>query len=192
MILAAGYARENRIPFFGICLGLQCATIEFARHRAGLEQANSTEFDRQTPHPVIDLLPGQTHSGDKGGTMRLGAYPCRLRPGTKAREAYGEDLIKERHRHRFELNNEFRTRLAASGLVMAGICPDNDLVEIIEIEDHPWFVGVQFHPELRSRPREPHPLFREFVRASAAHRCEVDETAGAGRAAGRGTGGADG
>ncbi|MDM7915863.1 MAG: CTP synthase [Candidatus Eisenbacteria bacterium] len=166
MVMAIRYVRERKIPFFGICLGLQCATIEFARHVAGLDRANSTEFDRETPHPVIDLLPGQEHGGDKGGTMRLGAYPCRLAEGSRAREAYEEAEIRERHRHRFEFNNAYRERLTRAGMLLAGICPENDLVEIVEIPEHPWFVGVQFHPELRSRPRRPHPLFREFVRAA--------------------------
>ncbi len=177
MILAVRYARERKIPFFGICLGLQCATIEFARHKAGLERANSTEFDLETPHPVIDLLPGQSHTGEKGGTMRLGSYRCRLAEGTQARAAYATDEVRERHRHRFEFNNLYREILERAGLRLAGICPENDLVEIIEVPEHPWFVGVQFHPELRSRPRRAHPLFREFVRA-AASMSEAPEGAG--------------
>jgi CTP synthase len=171
-VAAARYAREKGVPFFGICLGLQCAVIEFARHRAGMEQANSTEFDRETPDPVIDLLPGQSHAGDKGGTMRLGSYRCRLTPGSRAGTAYGEEEIGERHRHRFEFNNAYREKLGRAGLVCSGVCPDNDLVEIVELPDHPWFVGVQFHPELRSRPRRAHPLFREFVNAAARFRRE--------------------
>ncbi|MBD3162505.1 MAG: CTP synthase, partial [Candidatus Eisenbacteria bacterium] len=169
MIMAVRYAREKKVPYFGICLGLQCATIEHARREAGLARANSTEFDHATPHPVIDLLPGQTHDGEKGGTMRLGSYPCRIEEGSHAHAAYGDDEIRERHRHRFELNNRYRSALAESGLRMSGICPDNDLVEIVELPDHPWFVGVQFHPELRSRLRRAHPLFREFIRAAVAH-----------------------
>jgi CTP synthase len=167
MVEAVRYARERKLPFFGICLGLQCATIEFARHAAGLDRANSTEFDPETPHPVIDLLPGQSHRGAKGGTMRLGSYPCRLEGNTHARSAYRSDEVRERHRHRFEFNNAYRERLGRAGLRYSGICPENDLVEIIEISDHPWFVGVQFHPELRSRPRAAHPLFRDFVLAAA-------------------------
>jgi CTP synthase len=169
-VAAVRFARERKIPFLGICLGLQCVVIDFARNIARLERANSTEFDRDTPHPVIDLLPGQSHAGAKGGTMRLGAYPCRLEPGSKAQAAYGEEEVRERHRHRFELNNAYRSRLEGAGLVCSGICPEYDLVEIVEIKDHPWFVGVQFHPELRSRPRRPHPLFREFVAAAVAFR----------------------
>jgi CTP synthase len=166
MISAIRYVRERKIPFLGICLGLQCATIEFARDCAGWPQANSTEFDADSPYPVIDLLPGQSHMGQKGATMRLGLYPCQLADGSRAKEAYGEEEIRERHRHRLEFNNIYRERLREAGLSLTGICPENDLVEIIELPDHPWFVGVQFHPELRSRPRRPHPLFREFVKAA--------------------------
>lgn len=166
MVTAVRWARENKVPYFGICLGLQCAAIDVARHLAGLDSANSTEFDRDTPHPVIDLLPDQTHGGDKGGTMRLGAYECRLEPGSRAHEAYGSTVVHERHRHRFEFNNSFLEQLAAAGLKPTGIYAEKDLVEILELEDHPWFVAVQFHPELRSRLRNAHPLFREFVRAA--------------------------
>jgi CTP synthase len=149
---------------------MQCATIEFARDVAGLAGANSSEFDHESPHPVISLMSGQTHEGQKGGTMRLGLYPCTLDPGSRAGEAYGAEEVRERHRHRLEFNNDYRERLTRAGLKLSGICPENDLVEIIEIEDHPWFVGVQFHPELRSRPRRAHPLFREFVRAALERR----------------------
>jgi CTP synthase len=166
MVQAIRHAREREIPFFGICLGMQCATIEFARNRAGMVGANSTEFDRETPHPVISLMQGQSDQGPKGGTMRLGLYPCRLERRSRSWDAYETDEVRERHRHRLEFNNAFRQPLVEGGLKLAGICPENDLVEIIEIEDHPWFVGVQFHPELRSRPRRAHPLFRDFVRAA--------------------------
>ncbi|KXG74428.1 CTP synthase [Fervidicola ferrireducens] len=169
-IKAIKYAREKKIPFFGICLGMQCAVIEFARNVCGLEGAHSTEFKPSTPYPVIDLLPEQKNVKDKGGTMRLGRYPCRLVPGTKAREAYGEEMIDERHRHRYEFNNEYRDILEKFGMVIAGHSPDGRLVEIIEIKDHPWFVGVQFHPEFKSRPNRPHPLFRDFVKAALRHK----------------------
>ena len=165
-IAAARYARETRIPYFGLCLGLQCAVIEFARHVLGLEGANSTEFDPDTPHPVIDYMPEQKKVVAKGGTMRLGVYPCRLVPGTLARAAYGAEVVEERHRHRFEVNNAYRDRLAAAGLRTAGVWPDGDLVEIMELDDHPWFVGTQFHPEFKSRPTRPHPLFRDFLGAA--------------------------
>ena len=165
-VLAARYARENRIPFFGICLGLQCAVIEFSRNVLGLRGANSTEFDPATPHPVIDYMPEQKAIQQLGGTMRLGAYPCRLAPSSLAYRAYGQELIHERHRHRFEVNNEYRDRLAAAGMVPTGVWPQADLVEIMEIPDHPWFLGTQFHPEFKSRPNRPHPLFRDFIRAA--------------------------
>ena len=159
------YARENNIPYLGLCLGMQTAVMEFARHVAGLEGANSTEFDETTANPVIDLMPDQVDVDKKGGTMRLGLYPCKTAEGSKVREAYGEDLIYERHRHRYEFNNEFRQQLTEKGLVISGTSPDNRLVECVEIPNHPWFVGVQFHPELKSRPTNPHPLFRGFVNA---------------------------
>jgi CTP synthase len=168
MIGAIRHVRERKIPFLGICLGLQCATIEFARHCAGWSGANSTEFEPENPYPVIDLLPGQSHTGQKGATMRLGLYSCRLAAGSRARDAYDEEEIRERHRHRLEFNNVYREKLQKAGLRLTGICPENDLVEIIELADHPWFVGVQFHPELRSRPRRAHPLFRDFVKAAVA------------------------
>lgn len=169
-IKAIRYARENKIPFFGICLGMQCAVIEFARNVCGLKGAHSTEFEPKTPYPVIDLMPEQKGVKEKGGTMRLGKYPCRLVPGTKAFEAYGEEMIDERHRHRYEFNNDYRDTLGRSGMVIAGQSPDGRLVEIIEIKDHPWFVGVQFHPEFKSRPNRPHPLFRDFVKAALRHK----------------------
>ena len=167
-IMAVEYVRSRRVPFFGICLGLQCAVIEFARHVCGLERANSTEF-RQTDQNVIDMMLEQKNVKEYGGTMRLGSFPCRLEPGTKARDAYRRELIHERHRHRYEVNDAFRTALASHGLVFSGTCPDNGLVEMIELKDHPWFVAGQFHPELKSRATNPHPLFREFVKAAMQH-----------------------
>ena len=164
-INAVRYARENDIPFLGICLGLQCAVIEFARNVAGLEDANSSEFDSQTAYPVVDILAGQDLN-TMGGTMRLGAYPCRLEPGTKAEAAYQSELIFERHRHRYEVNPRFRRKLEDAGLVCSGESPDRTLVEIIELPDHPWFVAGQFHPEFKSRPDRPQPLFRDFVGAA--------------------------
>jgi CTP synthase len=172
-IEAIRFARENAIPFLGICLGLQCAVIEFARNVAGLKEANSSEFDPATPYPVIDIIAGQDLRA-LGGTMRLGAYPCRLARGSVAEAAYGGELVFERHRHRYEVNPRFRRRLEDAGLVCSGESPDRTLVEIIELEDHPWFVAGQFHPEFRSRPDRPHPLFRDFVGAAAA-RTRVEE-----------------
>ena len=165
-ISAIRYARENSIPFFGICLGMQCACIEFGRNVMGLEGAHSSEFDKDTPHPVIDLMADQNDITEKGGTMRLGAYPCDLADGTIARKAYGEDLIHERHRHRYEFNNSYRQQFEDAGGVFSGLSPDGNLVEIFELPDHPWFVSCQFHPEFQSRPVSAHPLFRDFVRAS--------------------------
>ncbi len=162
---AVKFARENKIPFFGICLGMQCAVIEFARNCAGLEGANSTEFDITCTYPVIDYMPDQRLIQEKGGTMRLGKYECKLTGSTKSRHAYGTEIIYERHRHRFELNNDLRQELMDQGLVIAGINPERDLVEIIELENHPWFVGVQFHPELKSTVANPHPLFVDFVKS---------------------------
>jgi len=167
-IQAIRYVREHGIPFFGICLGLQCAVIEFARTVCGLKNANSTEFT-QTEQNVIDMMLEQKKVKEYGGTMRLGSYPCKIEQGTKAREAYRKDLIHERHRHRYEVNNAFRETLASHGMVFSGICPDNGLVEMIELTDHPWFVVGQFHPELKSRGTHPHPLFRDFVRAAAEY-----------------------
>ena len=176
-ISAVRYAREKRVPFFGICLGMQIAVIEFARHVAGIPAAQSGEFDPNTSDPVIYLMrewyDEKTQSvqkrdvdSEKGGTMRLGAYPCRLQEGTRARDAYPEDEISERHRHRYEFNNIYKDRLIESGLIISGISPDGQLVEIVEIADHPWFLGCQFHPEFKSRPMNPHPLFRAFIRAA--------------------------
>lgn len=164
-ILAIQYVRTHTIPFFGICLGLQCAVIEFARNVCGLDRANSTEF-RQTDQNVIDMMVEQKKVKEYGGTMRLGAYACKLDKGSRAQRAYKSDLIHERHRHRYEVNNAFKETLESKGMVMSGICPDNQLVEIIELPDHPWFVGCQFHPELKSRATNAHPLFREFVKAA--------------------------
>ena len=165
-IKAVKFARENKIPFFGICLGMQCAVIEFARNVAGLKDAHSREFSSSTPYPVIDLMEEQKEVKEKGGTMRLGAYPCVLKEGTKAFESYKRNEISERHRHRYEFNNQFRETLEKAGLVIAGTSPDGKLVEVVEIKDHPWFVAVQFHPEFKSRPRAPHPLFVNFVKAA--------------------------
>ena len=165
-IKAVKFARENKIPFFGICLGMQCAVIEFARNVAGLEGAHSAEFSLTTPYPVIDLMEEQRGVEEKGGTMRLGAYPCVLKEGTFSFDAYGKKEISERHRHRYEFNNQFRETLEKAGLVIAGTSPDGKLVEVIEIRNHPWFVAVQFHPEFKSRPRSPHPLFVNFVKAA--------------------------
>jgi CTP synthase len=165
-IQAARYAREERIPYLGICLGMQIAVAEFARHVAGMDGANSTEFDPETPYPVIDLLPEQKEVRDMGGTMRLGADPVKLHDGTRAREVYGEAVIYERHRHRYEVNNHLRKRLEHAGLVFGGTSPDDRLVEVIELPDHPFFVASQFHPEFKSRPLRPQPLFREFVGAA--------------------------
>jgi CTP synthase len=165
-IAAARIAREGKIPFLGVCLGMQMAVAEFARHVVGMDGANSTEFDPETPFPVIDLLPEQKEVADMGGTMRLGADPIKLHEGTAAREIYGEAVIYERHRHRYEVNNFLRRRLEAAGLVVSGTSPDERLVEVIEIHDHPFFVASQFHPEFKSRPDRPAPLFREFVRAA--------------------------
>ncbi len=163
-INAIKYVRENKIPFLGLCLGMQCAVIEFARNVCGLTGANSKEFSSDTLHPVIDLMPEQESVIQKGGTMRLGKYPCTLLVGTKARSAYGEDIVYERHRHRYELNNFYREKLNLGGMMFSGLSPDEKLVEIIELKNHPWFVGSQFHPEFKSRPEKSHPLFLGFMR----------------------------
>jgi CTP synthase len=168
-IAAITYAREEQVPFFGICLGMQCAVVEFARNVCGLTGANSREFDPHTLHPVIDLLPDQQGITNLGGTMRLGAYPCRLEGGSAVSQAYGTTEISERHRHRYEFNNEYREVLTRHGLKLSGFSPDGNLVETVELPSHPWFVGGQFHPEFKSRPHRPHPLFREFIRASLAY-----------------------
>ena len=165
-IAAIQFAREKKIPFFGICFGMQLAVVEFARHVADLALANSTEIDEKTPYPVVALMDDQRAVVQRGGTMRLGAYPCVLEEGTRAREAYGAADIVERHRHRYEFNNEFRERLERAGLTLSGLSPDRKLVEMIEIKDHPYFVACQFHPEFKSRPMQPHPLFKRFVRAA--------------------------
>ncbi len=167
MIMTARYARQNRIPYLGLCLGMQVMVIEFARHVFGSDEPNSTEFNPRTSYPVIDLLPGQKRISHKGGTMRLGNYPCRLVTGTKAAEAYdNREVVQERHRHRFEFNNDYRQQLSAAGMVFSGLSPDELLVEICEMADHPWMVGCQFHPEFGSRPNRPHPLFCGFVGAA--------------------------
>jgi CTP synthase len=175
-IKAIQYAREKRIPYFGICLGMQCAVIEIARHCAGLKGANSQEFDVHTPHPVIYLIEEwvdrdqvvqkRSCDSEKGGSMRLGAYPCRLEEGSLALEAYNKKLIYERHRHRYEFNNAYLDILGKTGMVFSGVSPDKELIEIVELKDHPWFLGCQFHPEFKSKPMDPHPLFREFIKAS--------------------------
>ena len=170
MILAAQYARENNVPYFGICLGMQIAVIEYARHVAGIPEADSGEFKPDCPHKVIDFMPGQHTKIAKGGTLRLGAYPCRIRPGTTMERCYGAQEISERHRHRYELNNDYRDALTAAGLTLSGISPDGQLVETVELTDRPFFVGVQYHPEFKSRPNRPHPLFLGFIGAAKAHR----------------------
>ncbi len=166
-ITAVGYARRAKVPYLGLCLGMQVAVIEFARNVLGLNGANSSEFDQQNPYPVIDLMPTQRNVADKGGTMRLGNWVCCLTPGTKAYQAYGEPIVFERHRHRYEFNNEYRKRMESHGLIVSGRSADNSLVEIIEVANHPWFVASQFHPEFKSRPTRPHPLFRDFMGACA-------------------------
>ncbi len=175
MLVAARHARENRIPYFGLCLGMQCLVIEFARNAANLKGANSTEVDSETPHPVIDLMLEQRAIADLGATMRLGIYPCVLKEKTKSYAAYQQPIIVERHRHRYELNNTYRSQLEASGLCFSGLSPDESLVEIAEVTDHPWMVGSQFHPEFQSKPLAPHPLFREFIAAVLRHQQQREE-----------------
>lgn len=172
-IQAIKFARENNIPYFGICLGMQLAVVEYARNVAGLKGASSAEFDANAGHPVIDFMDGQRDLEDKGGTMRLGAYPCLLTPDSLASRVYGQAEISERHRHRYEVNNEYRDRLTAAGLVLSGTSPDGNLVEMVELPDHPYFIGCQFHPEFKSRPTDPHPLFTHFVKAAVARRDEL-------------------
>lgn len=170
-IKAVQYAREHKIPFFGICLGMQCAVIEFARHVCGMSDANSSEFNPDSEHPVIDLMPEQLDVEDMGGTMRLGLYPCKVYPNTLTSKAYNEELIYERHRHRYEFNNAFREAIVSKGLVLGGTLPNGRLVEIVELpeSEHPWFLGAQFHPEFKSRPTHAHPLFKDFVAAAVKH-----------------------
>ena len=173
MIRAINYARVHGIPYFGICLGMQLAVVEYARNVCNLEKANSTEFDRETPYPVIDFLPEQKNITNKGGTMRLGAYPCFVGKDTSAFEAYGRKEISERHRHRYEFNNEHKDILVQKGLRISGISPDGHLVEMVELGDHPWFLGCQFHPEFKSKPTRPHPLFVKFIEASLNHTGQI-------------------
>ena len=177
-IMASRYARENNIPFFGICLGLQCAIIDFARNVCDLKNANSTEFDPKCAYPVVDLMPGQKDVASKGATMRLGSYICEVKAGTKAYDAYGEGMIEERHRHRFEVNNQFRIQMEEAGLVISGANPELKLVEMIEVQKHPWFVGVQFHPELKSRIVKAHPLFRSFIAAVVQFQLDTETHTG--------------
>jgi len=174
-VRAAKYAREELVPYLGICLGMQVAVVEYARHVAGLEGANSAEFDAVTEHPVIDLMLEQQDVDDMGGTMRLGTYPCKVTPGTLGHAAYGEDLIYERHRHRFEVNNAYREKLVDAGLRISGLSPDEHLVEMVELPDHPWFVGNQGHPEFKSRPTRPAPLFRDFIGAAVKYKQSRNE-----------------
>lgn len=173
-IKAVEYARTAKIPFFGICLGMQCATIEYARNVCGMKDANSTEFNPGSSFPVIDMMVEQKTVTEKGGTMRLGAYPCHVMAGTKASQAYGKTDIHERHRHRYEFNNKYRDQMAKQGLVFSGICVERDLVEIVELKDHPWFMACQFHPEFQSTALNAHPLFREFVSASVKNRGKTE------------------
>jgi CTP synthase len=172
-IEAVRYAREHNIPFFGICLGLQCAVIEFARNVLKLKNANSTEVDKKAKHPVIDLMEDQKNIKNMGGTMRLGAYHCNLKRGTKAFATYGHAKINERHRHRYEFNSAYLDQFEQNGLIATGVNPETNLVEIMELKDHPWFIGTQFHPELKSTVLNPHPLFVRFVRAAITHRNKV-------------------
>jgi CTP synthase len=186
MVEAIRWAREGGVPFFGICLGLQCAVIEFARNVAGMEYSHSFEFDKESPHPVICLMDSQLKVTTKGGTMRLGAYPAHLESGSRAADIYGTGEISERHRHRYEFNNGYREPFEENGMRFSGLSPDGKLVEMIEIPEHPWFVGCQFHPELKSRPTRPHPLFASFVEAAAKRGGHIQPTAaGAGASAGR-------
>ncbi len=175
MVAAAHYARTNGVPYFGICLGMQVAVIEFARHAAGIADANSGEFDELCAHKVIDFMPGQSDEIDKGGTLRLGAYPCDIAPGTTMERCYGAQHISERHRHRYEFNNDYRAALTAAGLTLSGLSPDGRLVETVELTDRPFYVGVQYHPEFKSRPNRPHPLFKGFVAAAMARRTGAEK-----------------
>jgi CTP synthase len=170
MVQAVRWAREHQLPFFGICLGMQTAIIEFARHVCRLPETNSSEFAPECENPVVALMDSQREVQDLGGTMRLGSYPCRLTPGSRVHQLYGADEVGERHRHRYEVNNQYRNTLTEFGMRCTGLSPDGSLVEMIELPDHPWFIGCQFHPELRSRPMRPHPLFASFVAAARAYR----------------------
>ena len=174
MIDTVRYAREQKIPYFGICLGMQMAVVEFARDVCGLQRASSGELDPDSPHRVIDFLPDQSDDVDKGGTLRLGAYPCRLQEGSLLRQCYGAELVQERHRHRYEFNNDYRQILSEHGLLLSGKSPDGYIVEAVELPEHPFFVGVQFHPEFKSRPDKPHPIFRGFIRAALAQRSNTE------------------
>ena len=171
-IIASQYARENNVPYFGLCLGMQIAVIDFARNKVGLKGANSTEFDPNTAYPVIDIMGDQKEVEEKGATMRLGACPCSLKNDTLASASYGKEEVSERHRHRFEFNNEYRKQLEDAGLVISGINPDRNLVEIIEVKEHPWFLAVQFHPEFQSKPNKAHPLFASFIEAALTKKLE--------------------
>ena len=166
MILAAQYAREHGTPYLGLCLGMQIAVIEFARNAAGLDGAGSGEFDESCPCKVIDFMPGQSGEIDKGGTLRLGAFPCEIKPGSVLARCYGAERVTERHRHRYEFNNDYRAALTDAGLTLSGLSPDGTLVEAVELSEHPFYVGVQYHPEFKSRPNRPHPLFLGFVEAA--------------------------
>jgi CTP synthase len=166
MIEAVRYARENKIPYFGICLGMQIAVIEYARHVLGLKDADSGEFKPESPQIVIDIMPDQKAVTEKGGTMRLGLYPCKLKENSLCQSIYNDELIYERHRHRFEFCNEYRSEFEKAGMVLGGLSPDGRLVEMIELPVHPWFVGVQFHPEFKSRPNRAHPIFASFIKAA--------------------------
>ena len=172
MITTAAYSRENKVPYLGLCLGMQIAVIEFARNICGFADANSGEFDPASTHKVIDFLPDQNDAVVKGGTLRLGAYPCQILPDTQMYRCYGKNLIYERHRHRYEFNNEFREDLKTAGLILSGTSPDGSIVETVEISEHPFYVGVQFHPEFKSRPNKPHPLFCGFIQNAAMRRTQ--------------------
>ena len=169
-IEAIRYCRENKVPFLGICLGMQLAVVEYSRHVLGLTDANSAELDPQSTHHVIDIMPEQKEVMQLGGTMRLGRYPCKVMPGTLAERIYGEPLVYERHRHRFEVNNDYREDLEKAGVVFSGCSPDNHIVEMMELPNHPWFLAVQSHPEFKSRPNRPHPIFQSFVKAAHDHK----------------------
>jgi CTP synthase len=175
MLEAIRYARESGLPFFGICLGMQSAIIEFARNVIGLDDSHSSEFAPECGNPVIALMESQQHVTDMGGTMRLGAYPCKLGPGTRAAEIYGAPQVSERHRHRYEVSNSYRDSFVEHGLTLSGLSPDGSLVEIVELQTHPWFIGCQFHPELQSRPTRPHPLFASFIGAAVTAKAKRAE-----------------